>query len=82
MNAVRTTIELKPEHRARLLELAARRNDKGFSNLVGEALDLYFEALEERERRRLIALRLRGCFAAAEVEALREAIRERSAPWR
>jgi hypothetical protein len=30
-SSVRTTIELQPEHRARLLELAARKGEKGFS---------------------------------------------------
>lgn len=35
--AMRTTIEIKPEHRAKLLELAARRGAKGFSELVDEA---------------------------------------------
>ena len=35
---MRTTIELSDEHRARLLELAARRGEKGFSSIVEEAL--------------------------------------------
>ena len=29
---MRTTIEMKPEHRAKLLELAAHRGAKGFSS--------------------------------------------------
>jgi hypothetical protein len=33
---MRTTIEITPVHRARLLELAARRGVKGFSHLVNE----------------------------------------------
>jgi hypothetical protein len=37
---MRTTIEIKPEHRARILELAATRGDKGFSTVVAEALEL------------------------------------------
>jgi hypothetical protein len=36
---MRTTIEMKPEHRAKLLELAAHRGAKGFSQLVSEALE-------------------------------------------
>jgi predicted transcriptional regulator len=36
---MRTTIELKPEHRARLLELAARRGQKGLSAVIQEAID-------------------------------------------
>jgi hypothetical protein len=35
---MRTTIEMKPEHRARVIELAARRGDKGFSTVIAEAL--------------------------------------------
>ena len=39
--AMRTTIEMDDKHRAALLELAARRGEKGFSALVGEAIDAY-----------------------------------------
>src|ERR1035437_6874271 len=42
--SVRTTIEMKPEHRARILELAANRGEKGFSTVVADALELYLEA--------------------------------------
>lgn len=45
---MRTTIEIKPEHRARILELAAARGEKGFSSAVADALDMYLEALSER----------------------------------
>jgi len=38
---VRTTIELKPEHRARLADLAARKGAKGFSSIIAEAIDVY-----------------------------------------
>jgi predicted DNA-binding protein len=38
---MRTTIEIPDDQRARLLELAARRGEKGFSALVREALELY-----------------------------------------
>jgi len=38
---MRTAIEMRPEHRARTLELAANRGEKGFSAVVAEALDFY-----------------------------------------
>ena len=41
---MRTTIEIKPEHRAKLLELAARRGQKGFSQLIAEALEAFLRA--------------------------------------
>jgi hypothetical protein len=37
---VRTTIELKPEHRARLADLAARKGTKGFSSIIAEAVPI------------------------------------------
>ena len=79
---VRTTIEIKPEHRARLLDLAARRGDKGFSNLVAEALDSFFDSIDENERRRAVALRLKGCLSAQEAGVLREAVAMVSSAWR
>ena len=47
---MRTTIELKPEHRARLLELAARRGEKGFSSVIAEAVDAYLATTPEGDR--------------------------------
>lgn len=71
---MRTTIEMKPQHRARLLDLAARRGEKGFSSLVAEALETFFESMDQQERRRAIALRLRGCLAPHEADGLRRAV--------
>ena len=35
---MKTTVEITDEHRARLVELAARRREKGFSRIVSEAM--------------------------------------------
>jgi hypothetical protein len=79
---MRTTIEIKPEHRARLLELAARRGHKGFSKIVEEALDAYLKAqaagIQTRKRARL----LQGALSAKEARALRDATVEIRASWR
>ena len=69
---MRTTIELKPEHRAKLLELAARRGKKGFSSLVAEAIDIYLEDKANGDRVRKRALSLRGKLRRDEAEQLRE----------
>jgi len=37
--AMRTTIEMDDGHRAAMLKLAPGRREKGFSALVGEAID-------------------------------------------
>ena len=50
---MRTTVEIKDEHRARLLELAAKRREKGISGVLAEAIEGYLaEADREQERRR------------------------------
>ena len=69
---MRTTIEIRPEHRARLLDLAARRGEKGFSSLVAEALDDYLEERANGDQLRKRALSLRGKLRRGEAEQLRE----------
>ena len=48
---MRTTVEITDEQRAKLLELAAKRGEKGFSTLVQEALERYLEDIDEHDRR-------------------------------
>ena len=79
---MRTTIELKDEHRAKLLELAARRGEKGFSEVLAEAIEIYLEALSRDEENRKAALRLRGSLSEAEAEELRQATRSLQESWR
>ena len=79
---MRTTIEIKREHRAKLLELAARRGAKGFSLLVTEALEAYLRAESDREAQRKRAVRLRGALPAGEARALRVAAGELRRTWR
>jgi len=63
---MRTTIELKPEHRSRLLTIPARRGEKGFSSVLGEPVESYLGSEAERERRRQKALELRGALRREE----------------
>jgi len=72
---MRTTIELKDEHRAKLLELAARRGEKGFSEVLSEAIETYLEALSRDEKNRQAALRLRGSLGEVEADGLGQATR-------
>ena len=68
---MRTTIEMKDEHRAKLLELAARRGEKGFSRIVTEAIEKYLEEELVSVKRRRRAIGTRGKLEAKEVESLR-----------
>jgi hypothetical protein len=79
---VRTTIEMRPEHRAKLLELAARRGAKGFSELVSEALEAYLRAEADREAVRKRAVRLKGALTVREGRTLREATEALRGSWR
>jgi hypothetical protein len=79
---MRTTIEMKPDHRAKLLKLAAHRGAKGFSELVSEALDAYLRAEADREAQRKRAVLLKGAMPSPEARALRETARALRKSWR
>ena len=80
--SVRTTIEMKPEHRARILELAANRGEKGFSTVVAEALELYLEAQNGRTDAIRRALALKGSMSETEAAGLTTRTRRIRANWR
>jgi hypothetical protein len=67
---MRTTIEMNPEHRSRILELAASRGEKGFSAVVAEALDLYLDAGNGRTNAVRAALALKGSMRETEAADL------------
>ena len=79
---MRTTIEMKPEHRARVLELAANRGEKGFSTVVAEALEQYLDAQNRRADAIQSALALKGCMRETEAEGLLIRTRKIRANWR
>jgi predicted transcriptional regulator len=68
--SVRTTIELRDDLRAKLLEIAGRRGEKGFSRLVEQAVERYVDAERAREEARGIALLTRGRLAGPEADDL------------
>jgi len=79
---MRTTVEIKPEHRSALLALASRRGHKGFSSVLEEAIEQYLEGEQERERRRKALLALAGSLSAQEAAELRDATRALRESWR
>jgi hypothetical protein len=79
---MRTTIEMKPEHRAKLLQLAAHRGAKGFSQLVSEALEAYLRAEADREAQRKRAVLLKGTMPAPEAKSLRDTAEALRRSWR
>lgn len=71
---MRTTIEMRDEVRARLLEIAARRGLKGFSGIVHEALETYLADLESENERVRRAVLLQGAFREKDANNMRAVI--------
>jgi predicted nuclease of restriction endonuclease-like RecB superfamily len=78
---MRTTIELKEEHRALLHMIAARRGWRGFSRVVEEAIEFYLEHHAEAEKARRALLDRRGAWSEKEADRVRAAIRELRRRW-
>jgi len=79
---MRTTVEITPEQRAKLLDLAARRGEKGFSKLVQQALEAYLEAQGSEDRKRRRALALKGTLGDRDADHLRQSTRAIRKSWR
>ena len=79
---MRTTIEMKPKHRARILELAANRGEKGFSSVAAEALEVYLEAQSGRVNAIESALALKGSMREPEATGLLARTQGIRANWR
>lgn len=78
---MRTTIELRDDQRARLLELAARRGEKGFSGLVQEAVDRFLAGVDSDS---LVhdALSVLGSLTPDEAEEMRSRTTVLRKSWR
>ena len=75
-------MEITDRQRAKLLELAAERGEKGFSRLVQEAIDLYLEKLESGRDRIEAARKILGTLDDESTEALRQSVRHVRERWR
>ncbi len=79
---MRTTVEIPDGQRAKLLELAARRGEKGFSKLVQEAVAMYLDVQARREEKIQGALAVLGTFDDEAADRLEAAVRELRSQWR
>jgi len=80
--SMRTTVEMNPEHRSALISLASRRGQKGFSAVLGEAIESYLCQEADREKRRKRILALRGSLSGESAEKMRRTVRDLRAHWR
>jgi len=79
---MRTTVEMKPQHRSALLALAARRGEKGFSSVLAEAIEEYLDEERTRVQRRKELLFLAGSLSAEEAKSLRSTATSLRENWR
>jgi hypothetical protein len=79
---MRTTVEMKPQHRAALIALATKRGKKGFSGVLAEAIDTYLQGEDERAKRKARLLALGGSLSAKDAEHLRRVSRRFREHWR
>jgi metal-responsive CopG/Arc/MetJ family transcriptional regulator len=79
---MRTTIELPDNQRARLLDLAARRGEKGFSRLIQEAVERLLTDHDSRKARTDVALALKGSMGAKAADDLAESVTRIRSTWR
>ena len=79
---MRTTIEISDEQRAKLLEAAAKRGEKGYSPIVQEALTQYFETDKQGREAVRNALRAIGTLPAEEADRLKKDLRNLRQSWR
>ena len=79
---MRTTLEMSPEHRRSLLDVAAKRGEKGFSGVVAEALEAYLSAEKGREKLRNDFISLAGSLDPQEADELRAKTQALRNSWR
>jgi metal-responsive CopG/Arc/MetJ family transcriptional regulator len=79
---MRTTIEMNDKLRSELLRLAAQKGEKGFSNIVQEAVAAYLVSSEKTAALQKKAKALRGSLKGTDEKRLRgEALKIRNS-WR
>jgi hypothetical protein len=71
---MRTTVEMKPEHRSALLALASRRGQKGFSAVLGDAIETYLRGEAVRQRRRHTFRSVAGSLSKKDADELRRTV--------
>jgi len=79
---MRTTIEIPDDQRARLLDLAARRGEKGFSRLVQEAIERMLAEDDSRKSRTKAALALKGSMGEKAADDLEASVARVRSTWR
>ena len=65
-----------------MMDIAVARGEKGFSNVVAEAVELYLARESSRAAVIEAALSLRGSMSASESDSMMNEVRKVRAAWR
>jgi len=79
---MRTTIEIADGQRARLLEIAGARGEKGYSSLVQEAIELFLKERQRKDGLVKTALAQRGALRDEEADGFEARIQQIREDWR
>ena len=79
---MRTTIEMSNKLRAELLRMAAQKGEKGFSNIIQEAVAAYLVSSERTKSLQQKARKLKGSLKGSDEKSLREETLKIRNSWR
>ncbi len=77
---MRTTIELSDRQRQLLYTIATQRGMRGFSRIIEEALERYFDEYLKKQGESV--LHLRGTWSEEEGQLLQDSVKELKAQWK
>ena len=73
---MRTTIDISDKHRSLLLSLAARKGLRGYSRIIEEAIEYYFDHYLEAVEKKRDILKMKGSWNEKEVKEFRSRLAE------
>ena len=79
---MRTTIEISDKHRSILLSLAAQKGLRGYSPIIQEALDYYFEHQIEATNKKADILKMKGSWKTEDIKETRSKLIELRENWK
>jgi len=79
---VRTTIELSESHRQILHSLAQSRGYRGYSKILHEIIDFFFQKNPLNKKERHILLRLKGSWNSTDTNQVKSKIKEVRINWK
>lgn len=79
---MRTTVDITDAQRAKLLELAGERGEKGFSRVVQAAIDHFLAENAARRDRVEAALSVLGSLDDDAADSLESSVRKARSRWR